>query len=133
MARVAEQSERYADMVDFLKPLIDEKGSNMSTDERNLLASAFKNQVGLHRVAHRTIKVLLNNERYIKFKPSLTDYLNKVSKRLHDACENVINIVKTQILVKPASKEDSKVYYMKLLADYMRYKSEVLRGEDLDA
>ena len=45
MARVAEQSERYQDMVDFLKPLIKEKGSGLSNDERNLLSVAFKNLV----------------------------------------------------------------------------------------
>jgi hypothetical protein len=45
MARVAEQSERFRDMVDFLKPVIKEKGAGLSTDERNLLSVAFKNLV----------------------------------------------------------------------------------------
>jgi len=45
MARVAEQSERFKDMVDFLKPVIKEKGAGLSTDERNLLSVAFKNLV----------------------------------------------------------------------------------------
>jgi len=45
MARVAEQSERFKDMVDFLKPVIKEKGSALSGDERNLLSVAFKNLV----------------------------------------------------------------------------------------
>lgn len=45
MARVAEQSERFRDMVDFLKPVIEEKGSQLSQDERNLLSVAFKNLV----------------------------------------------------------------------------------------
>jgi ABC-type branched-subunit amino acid transport system ATPase component len=45
MARVAEQSERFRDMVDFLKPVIKEKGASLSTDERNLLSVAFKNLV----------------------------------------------------------------------------------------
>ena len=45
MARVAEQSERFKDMVDFLKPVIKEKGSALTGDERNLLSVAFKNLV----------------------------------------------------------------------------------------
>jgi 14-3-3 protein epsilon len=45
MARVAEQSERFRDMVDFLKPVIREKGADLTTDERNLLSVAFKNLV----------------------------------------------------------------------------------------
>lgn len=45
MARVAEQSDRYRDMVDFLKPVIKEKGAALTNDERNLLSVAFKNLV----------------------------------------------------------------------------------------
>ena len=45
MARVAEQSERFRDMVDFLKPVIMDKGPALSSDERNLLSVAFKNLV----------------------------------------------------------------------------------------
>jgi len=59
MARVAEQSERYSDMLDYLEPLIVEKGSELSADERNLLSAGFKNLVSTHRVAFRTISVLL--------------------------------------------------------------------------
>ena len=42
MARLAEQNERYSDMVDFLKIVMEEKGLDMSADERNLLGVAFK-------------------------------------------------------------------------------------------
>jgi hypothetical protein len=87
MARVAEQSERYADMIEYMKPLIDEKGSNMSPDERNLLAAAFKNLCGQHRIAFRTVKVLTNNPRYTKHKPSLLEYQQKIAKRLQDSCD----------------------------------------------
>lgn len=45
MARVAEQSERFKDMVDFLRPVIKEKASSLTTDERNLLSVAFKNLI----------------------------------------------------------------------------------------
>jgi 14-3-3 protein epsilon len=45
MARVAEQSERFQDMVDFLRPVIVEKGASLSNDERNLLSVAFKNLI----------------------------------------------------------------------------------------
>ena len=45
MARVAEQSERFRDMVDFLKPVIKERAQSLSSDERNLLSVAFKNLV----------------------------------------------------------------------------------------
>lgn len=45
MARVAEQTERFQDMVDFLKPVMQSKGVDISVDERNLVSIAFKNMV----------------------------------------------------------------------------------------
>jgi len=45
MARVAEQTERFQDMFDFMKPVVAEKNIDISVDERILLATAFKNLV----------------------------------------------------------------------------------------
>ena len=58
MARVAEQSERFEDMVDFLKPVMKEKGSSLSNDERNLLSVAFKNLISSQRSGIRTISAI---------------------------------------------------------------------------
>ena len=58
MARVAEQSERFDDMVDFLKPVIKEKGAALSNDERNLLSVAFKNLISSQRSGIRTISAI---------------------------------------------------------------------------
>ena len=43
MSRVAEQAERFDDMVDFLKEVISGKDGDFSTEERNLLSVGFKN------------------------------------------------------------------------------------------
>jgi 14-3-3 protein epsilon len=45
LARVAEQSERFRDMINFLKPVISEKGADLTYDERNMVSVAFKNLV----------------------------------------------------------------------------------------
>jgi hypothetical protein len=58
MARVAEQAERFEDMVDFLKPVLDAKGANISGDERNLLSVAFKSMISSKRTAWRTISAI---------------------------------------------------------------------------
>jgi hypothetical protein len=58
MARVAEQAERFEDMVDFLKPILKEKGGDFSVEERNLLSVGFKNLIGGKRTAIRTISAI---------------------------------------------------------------------------
>ena len=55
MARVAEQAERYDDMVDFLEDVLREKRGEANADERNLLSVAFKNLISSKRAAMRTI------------------------------------------------------------------------------
>lgn len=58
MARVAEQAERFEDMVDFLKEVISMKSNDFTTEERNLLSVGFKNLIGGKRTAIRTISAI---------------------------------------------------------------------------
>lgn len=64
LARVAEQAEKYEDMVNYLKPVLDSKGSALSTDERNLLSVAFKSLISNKRAAWRTITAIEQNPKY---------------------------------------------------------------------
>ena len=67
MARIAEQSERYADMLDFLKIVIEQKGADMSPDERHLLSVAFKNVVASKRTAWRVVHSVQGNAKYMLY------------------------------------------------------------------
>ena len=58
MARVAEQAERFDDMVDFLRDVVSSKDSDFTTEERNLLSVGFKNLIGTKRTAIRTIAAI---------------------------------------------------------------------------
>ena len=75
MARVAEQAEKFDDMVDFLKKAIGLKsGEDFTIDERNLLSVGFKNLIGANRGAIRTIGAIEQNPKYQKFGGALGDY-----------------------------------------------------------
>ena len=82
MARVAEQAERFDDMVDFLKEVISGKEADFTTEERNLLSVGFKNLIGSKRTAIRTIAAIEQNPKYAKFNDSLNTYKKKIEAEL---------------------------------------------------
>ena len=56
MARVVEQSERYADIIEFLKKIIKRCSNTLSMDAKNLLSDGFKNLISARRSDLKTIK-----------------------------------------------------------------------------
>ena len=74
LARVAEQAECFEDMVQFLGKVLEEKGGDVSADERNLLSVAFKNLISGKRAALRTIAAIEQNPKYAKYAEALGKY-----------------------------------------------------------
>jgi len=130
MARVAEQSERFRDMVDFLKPVIKEKGAALSTDERNLLSVAFKNLVSQQRTAIRTISAIEQNQKYAKFGGSMGEYKKRIEEELYRNCDEIIGLIRTDVLTK-ASDDESRAFFLKMIGDYCRYIAESAKEERL--
>ena len=62
MAKLAEQAERYEEMVDFMKKVAEVSSEDLSLEERNLLSVAYKNVVGARRASLRIIGSIQNKE-----------------------------------------------------------------------
>lgn len=131
LARVAEQAEKYEDMVNYLKPVLDSKGAALSTDERNLLSVAFKSLISNKRSAWRTITAIEQNPKYQKFAEALSAYKKKIESQLYGDCENIIEIVRSKVLSKPA-EEEAKAFFVKMVGDYYRYIAETAQGDKLE-
>lgn len=54
MAKLAEQMERFEDMTEYMRKIID-ISKELKDEERNLLSIAYKNAVGQRRTAWRAI------------------------------------------------------------------------------
>jgi 14-3-3 protein epsilon len=131
MARVAEQAERFEDMVDFLIPVLQSKGANVTSDERNLLSVAFKSLISSKRAAVRTISAIEQNPKYSKFGDALQAYKRKIETMLYDDCEKIIRIVKEKVLTQPCDGEP-KAFFVKMVGDYYRYIAETADGARLE-
>jgi len=94
LARVAEQAEKFDDMVSFLYQAIGLKqGEDFTIDERNLLSVGFKNQIGANRGAIRTIGAIEQNPKYQKFGTALKEYKQKIEESLYNQCMTIVEKV----------------------------------------
>ena len=128
MARVAEQAERFDDMVEFLRDVIKGKDSDFTTEERNLLSVGFKNQIGGQRTAIRTIAAIEQNPKYQKYGDALASYKKKIEDELFKNCDNIAKIIQNEAL-KHASDDESKAFFYKMIGDYYRYIAESATGD----
>ena len=131
MARVAEQAERFDDMVFYLQEVVKSKSEDFTTEERNLLSVGFKNQIGSKRTAIRTISAIEQNPKYQKFNDGLSSYKKKIEGELYDQCISIVNIVKDQCM-KVASTDETKAFFYKMIGDYYRYVAECAQADKLD-
>jgi 14-3-3 protein epsilon len=132
LARVAEQAERFEDMVDFLKEAIQAKNDeDFTVDERHLLSVGFKNLIGSQRGAIRTIGAIEQNPKYTKFNDALQTYKNKIEDELYNKCLSIVKIVKDNC-VGLAKDDESKAFFQKMIGDYYRYVAESAKEAKLE-
>jgi len=127
LAKVAEQAERYDDMVHFMNKLVN-MGGELTVEERNLLSVAYKNVIGSRRESLRTLAYLKGREEVEKFAELMSKYRNKIEAELSKICHEVIELLDTK-LISSTSASDAKVFYLTLKGDYYRYLAEFLEGD----
>ena len=123
LARVAEQAERFDDMVGYLSAVLEVKAGDVTADERNLISVAFKNLISSKRAACRTIAAIEQNPKYSKFGDALAKYKANIEEQLIADCERVIQIINDKVLAKSCENE-AKAFFVKMVGDYYRYMAE---------
>lgn len=130
MARVADQAERFDDMLDFLIQAIEAKDTDLTADERNLLSVGFKNYISSARTAWRTIEAIERSEKYKQFSGECSRYKMRVLRELEERCKHIISIIRDKILPK-SNEIEARAFYLKMIGDYYRYIAENARGDTL--
>ena len=128
-AKLAEQAERYEDMVKCMKEIV-AGGQELSNEERNLLSVAYKNWIGGRRTAWRSITAIEQKEE-AKNSPHLKllrAYKAKVEDEVEKIANDTLELVDKYLLPK-ATKPDNQVFYLKMKGDYCRYFAECVTGD----
>jgi 14-3-3 protein epsilon len=144
LARTANAAERYDEMRSIIKILVEkvvpEGGcpDDLTVDERNLLATAYKNATGVRRTARRTIEAVIQEEAKEDGNPNKKmgeEYIKLLEKELEDLCHEVLVILAKRLLQANKGKsgaefDEVKAYYLKMAADYHRYLAEFKNDKD---
>jgi len=128
MARLAEQAERYDDMVEYVRRVAT-LGQDLTLDERNLFSVAYKNSVGMRRSAWRAIYSYEQKDpsRPAEATALIAGYRAKVETELAATCGEVLQILQTNLIGSAAG--EARVFYLKMRGDYHRYRSEFASGD----
>jgi 14-3-3 protein len=103
----------------------------MSTEERNLLSVAFKNAVGLRRIAWRAAQKGLKTQKFAPFKPNMENYVRQLEEECVNLCKDLLSLITKYLYpnAKKAKNTELMVYFLKMQGDYYRYVAEVSTGD----
>ncbi|WOK93844.1 14-3-3-like protein D [Canna indica] len=131
IAKLAEQAERYEEMVDSMKKvaMLDVE---LTVEERNLLSVGYKNVVGAQRASWRILSSIeqkeetRGNEPHVK---KIREYRQKVEAELSSICSDIMTLI-DEHLIPSSSAGESSVFFYKMKGDYYRYLAEFMAGNE---
>merc|ERR1711907_813161 len=132
MAKLAEQAERYEDMVKYMKQIVELgiKAHELTVEERNLLSVGYKNMMSVRRTAWRTVQQICESgecgDNETAYKETIA---NEVFGLITEVCEKVV-----KVYVEGANKAEDDdvevlVFFKKMEGDYNRYGAEITEGD----
>jgi 14-3-3 protein epsilon len=124
LAKIAEQAERYEEMVVFMKRVVKAK-AGLSPEERNLLSVAYKNVIGSRRSSWRIVNSIEQKEiqRGASHVATISAYRKRIESEVGEICEDITSLLEKN-LVPNAIDTETKVFLLKMKGDYHRYYAE---------
>ncbi|KAH7172220.1 14-3-3 domain-containing protein [Fusarium sp. MPI-SDFR-AT-0072] len=130
LAKLAEQAERYEEMVENMK-IVAGEDRDLTVEERNLLSVAYKNVIGARRASWRIVTSIEQKEESKGNSSQVTlikEYRQKIEAELAKICDDILEVL-DQHLIPSAKSGESKVFYHKMKGDYHRYLAEFAIGD----
>ena len=92
LAKLAEQTERYEDMADYMKKAIEKEHGEpqLTSEDRNLLSVAYKNVIGAKRFSWRAISGIEEKETDDRKRELEKGYIKKIEDELKQTCDEVL-------------------------------------------
>ncbi|KAJ9563858.1 hypothetical protein OSB04_009018 [Centaurea solstitialis] len=113
LAKLAEQAERYDEMVESMKNVA-KLDVELTVEERNLLSVGYKNVIGARRASWRIMSSIeqkeesKGNESYVNL---IKGYRKKVEDELSKICSDILDIIDKHLIPSSGSGEATVFYY----------------------
>ena len=128
LSRLNEKAEKYSEMFKYINKYV-ELDPKLSKEERNILCSGYKYIISDKR---NSLRILNNIEkRNIYQLAYIKEIRENIEKELYQILLDIEKML-DKYLIPNAIDIENKVFYLKLKADFMRYKCEVSYGKELD-
>ncbi|XP_078431149.1 14-3-3-like protein D [Wolffia australiana] len=131
IAKLAEQAERYDEMVESMRKVAS-LDVELSVEERNLLSVGYKNVIGARRASWRILSSIEQKEEAKGNEQNarkIKEYRHKVESELSEICTDITNVIDDH-LIPSATAGESSVFYYKMKGDYFRYLAEFKSGNE---
>ncbi|CAK9313072.1 unnamed protein product [Citrullus colocynthis] len=131
LARLAEQAERYDEMVEMMKSVA-KLDVELTVEERNLVSVGYKNVIGARRASWRILSSIEQKEEGKKNEVNVKrvkEYRQRVEDELARICQDILTVVDKH-LIPSSSSGESNVFYYKMKGDYNRYLAEFKSGRE---
>lgn len=138
-AKLNEKAERFEQMTAHIKEAVKkgaEEGSKLNMEERNLLSIAYKNLVGARRSSWRIISKALEgeagkDEAASEVEKDIREILGEIVGELNEICNDLLSLLDAY-LIDESDAADSRVFFLKMKGDYLRYKAEVAGDDEFE-
>lgn len=115
MAKVAQECGKNEECVGYMKDVISQ-GRPLSYNERNLISAAYKGIVGPLR---DSLRLLQEDNHDYDVAPAIVE----ISDLLSSKCDEVVSLIRNTLLPS-VTEPEVRIFYIKMVADYLRYKWE---------
>lgn len=131
LAKMAEQSERYSEMIEYVNKFAKTQGE-LTDEERHIVSVAYKNVVGSKRAELRVLSAIKQKEEKKGNKTNISyieNFKSIIEEELKVLCREILSLIEKFLL--PNSKSElSKVFFLKMRGDYNRYLSEFMTDQE---
>ncbi|GFP96878.1 14-3-3 protein 7 [Phtheirospermum japonicum] len=124
LARLAEQAERYDEMVEAMKKVA-RLDVELTVEERNLVSVGYKNVIGARRASWRilsSIEQKEENKGHDQNVDRIKSYRQRVEDELAKICMDILSVIDDHLLPSSSTGESK--------GDYFRYLAEFKSGYD---